>query len=157
MGYPSNHQVSGRQCRAILMKQSNWVMDLVITVKENVSTNMPISVKCQIGVNNCDDFHFLVGWIQQLQEAGCCRFILHACKCLLRVLSPSQNLLVPPLNYPIIYMLCECFLDCDFWINGGITNSLPAAKVLVMDDVWRIWAQIGFLLQARNARTVASQ
>jgi tRNA-dihydrouridine synthase A len=132
MGCPSN-RVSGRQCGAILMKQSSRAVELVTTVKENVST-LPVSVKCRVGVDDCDDFDFLADWIQQLQEAGCRKFILHARKCLLRGLSPSQNRSVPPLNYPIVYSLCERFPECDFWINGGIT-SLPAAKALVIDGV----------------------
>lgn len=128
MGCPSD-RVSGKEFGAVLMKQADRACELLRSLKKNCG-NVPISAKLRIGVDEKEDFGFVRNLIARLQSAGCDRFYLHARKVHLQGLNPAQNRIVPPLNYPIVYQLCEEFLDCEFWINGGI-SGLAAAKAIV--------------------------
>ena len=51
-------------------------------------------------------------------------------ECVIGGLSPAQNRLVPPLNYPRVYELCHRFPDCDFILNGGIPGLKVAREIL---------------------------
>ena len=119
-------RVSGKQFGAILMKKIDTALAIVKAMKNNVN-DIPISVKTRIGIDEHDNLEYLVEFIQKLRECGCKRFIIHARKCILGGLSPAQNRIVPPLNYPRVYTLCDHFPDCEFVINGGIPG-LKAAK-----------------------------
>ena len=128
MGCPSD-RVSGKEFGAVLMKQVDRACELVRSLKQN-SGSVPVSVKLRIGVDRDEDFAFLRSLVSRLHEAGCDRFYVHARKVHLKGLNPAQNRIVPPLNYPMVYKLCEEFPECDFWINGGI-SGLGAAKAIV--------------------------
>lgn len=123
---PSDRVSGKREFGAILMK-TGGASSMVRAMKEN-STNMPISVKCRIGINDHDSMEFVVDFITSLKPY-CKRFVIHARTCLLGGLSPAQNRIVPPLNYPRVYALCDTFPDCEFWLNGGIPG-LKAAKLI---------------------------
>jgi len=131
MGCPSD-RVSGKEFGAVLMKQVNRACELVKIIKENCG-EVPISVKLRIGVDDNEDFGFVRNLISRLHDAGCDRFYMHARKVHLKGLNPAQNRIVPPLNYPIVYRLCEEFPECDFWINGGI-SGLGAARAIVFGE-----------------------
>jgi tRNA-dihydrouridine synthase A len=131
MGCPSD-RVSGKGFGAVLMKQVDQACELVKSLKGNCG-NVPISVKLRIGVDDDEDFEFIRNLISHLHDAGCDRFYMHARKVHLKGLNPAQNRSVPPLNYPIVYRLCEEFPHCDFWINGGI-SGLEAAKAIVFGE-----------------------
>ncbi len=131
MGCPSD-RVSGKEFGAVLMKQADRACELVKTLKENCG-NTPISVKLRVGVDEDEDFDFIRNLIKRLHNAGCQRFYMHARKVHLKGLNPAQNRIVPPLNYPMVYRLCEEFPECDFWINGGI-SGLKAAKAIVFGE-----------------------
>ncbi|EEC42922.1 predicted protein, partial [Phaeodactylum tricornutum CCAP 1055/1] len=103
-----------RQFGAILMKETDRAVELVKTIWEN--THLPVSVKCRVGVDNEDSWEFLEAIVRSLRPY-CQRFYIHARKCLLQGLSPAQNRIVPPLNYPCVYRLCESFPDCEFYLN----------------------------------------
>eukprot|EP00551_Chaetoceros_affinis_P009510 CAMPEP_0203670792 /NCGR_PEP_ID=MMETSP0090-20130426/6777_1 /ASSEMBLY_ACC=CAM_ASM_001088 /TAXON_ID=426623 /ORGANISM="Chaetoceros affinis, Strain CCMP159" /LENGTH=511 /DNA_ID=CAMNT_0050535735 /DNA_START=98 /DNA_END=1633 /DNA_ORIENTATION=- len=100
----------------------------------NSSRSMTISVKTRVGIETedgtcCDDIEYLSDFIHKLQEKGCCKFFIHARKCVIGGLTPAQNRLVPPLNYPRFFELCHRFPHCEFIINGGIPG-LEAARNL---------------------------
>ena len=132
MGCPSD-RVSGKEFGAILMKKADRACELVKSLKENCN-DVPISVKLRIGIDDMEDFEFIRELIQRLHEAGCDKFYMHARKVLLKGLNPAQNRIVPPLNYPIVYRLCEEFPHCDFWINGGISGLLAAKAIAYGDE-----------------------
>ena len=92
-----------------------------------------ISIKTRITVDDESDQvdDFLIPFIQRLYtEAGCRRFYLHARRVYTAgLLSCKKNRLVPPLNYPAVYRVCERFPDCDFWINGGIMTIAQAKAI----------------------------
>mmetsp|Transcript_6181 Transcript_6181/g.9081 ORF Transcript_6181/g.9081 Transcript_6181/m.9081 type:complete len:462 (+) Transcript_6181:191-1576(+) len=130
---PSNRVSGKRQFGAILMKQKERASVLVATMSSNVK-NVPISVKTRVGIElddgEClDTFEHLVGFISLLRDRGCRKFIMHARKCVIGGLTPAQNRLVPPLNYPRVYDLCNEFPDCEFIINGGIPGLKVAKEI----------------------------
>jgi len=130
MDCPSDRVAGQREFGAILMKRLDRTLQVLQSMKENASSSTPISVKCRIGVDEYDDLDYAAHVIRTLSPV-CQRFVLHARKCVLGgLLSPTQNRIVPPLNYPRVYALCQMFPECDFWINGGIPG-LKAAKLLV--------------------------
>eukprot|EP00593_Proboscia_inermis_P001462 CAMPEP_0171300252 /NCGR_PEP_ID=MMETSP0816-20121228/9034_1 /TAXON_ID=420281 /ORGANISM="Proboscia inermis, Strain CCAP1064/1" /LENGTH=507 /DNA_ID=CAMNT_0011776593 /DNA_START=82 /DNA_END=1605 /DNA_ORIENTATION=+ len=130
IGCPSNHTSGRRQFGAMLMKQVNTAVEVVSAMSSNVK-NIPVSVKTRVGVDELDTLEYLIQFIGRLRnEAGCRKFIIHARKCVLGgLLSPEQNRIIPPLNYPRVYALCDHFTDCTFVLNGGIPG-LDAAKQL---------------------------
>ena len=121
-------RVSGKQFGAILMKKANSAKAIVCAMKKNAKS-IPISVKTRIGIDDFDSFDYLVQFIQELIDCGCYRFIIHSRICILDGLSPAQNRLIPPLNYPRVYALCRRFPSCEFIINGGIPGLKAARQI----------------------------
>jgi tRNA-dihydrouridine synthase A len=120
-------RVKGKKFGAVLMKYPNDTIELLKAMGE--STSLPISVKCRIGVDDETSYAFIHGLIQQFAP-HCQRFILHARPVLLQGLSPAENRHIPPLDYTIIYRLCDAFPHLDFWINGGISNMKAARDIV---------------------------
>ena len=89
--------------------------------------NVPVTVKCRIGVDNQDDDTALFAFAQCMVEAGVEVLIVHARKAWLQGLSPKQNREVPPLNYARVYRLKREFPSLNVVINGGI-DGLPAVR-----------------------------
>jgi len=127
---PSSRVSGKRQFGAILMKYPQTAISVINAIRHNVES-VPVSVKTRVGIDDFDSFSHLVQFIKRLRnDAGCKRFYLHARKCILGgLLTPAQNRIVPPLNYPRVYALCDHFPDCEFVLNGGIPG-LKAAKIL---------------------------
>jgi tRNA-dihydrouridine synthase A len=125
---PSSRVSGKRDFGAALMKQAERTCELLQAIRSHTDT--PFSVKCRVGVDNDDDFEFMVGFISRLSTV-CNRFVLHARKCVLRGLSPAQNRIVPPLNYPRVYALCERFPHVEFYLNGGIPGLKAARDIVV--------------------------
>ena len=106
------------------------MIEVVSAMLSNVQ-NMPISVKTPVGIDELDTLEYFIQFIGRLRnDAGCRKFIIHARKCVLGgLLSPEQNRIIPPLNYPQVYALCDHLTDCTFVLIGGIPG-LDAAKQL---------------------------
>ena len=117
VGCPSSKVQKGR-FGAILMKEPELVAKCISKMKQSV--NIPVTVKCRIGVDDMDQDTHLDNFIKQVGLAGCDRFIVHARKAWLKGLSPKDNREIPPLNYERVYKLKESFPEMDFVINGGI-------------------------------------
>ena len=128
MDCPSD-RVSGRNFGAILMKQIDQAAAILKCMQDNTPGDFPVSVKCRVGIDDLDSYEFLEEMITQLYPV-CKRFVLHARKCVLKGLSPKENRLVPPLNYPRVYAICDRFPDCEFLINGGIPGLKAAKRIL---------------------------
>ena len=117
VGCPSSKVQKGR-FGAILMKEPELVAKCISKMKQSV--NIPVTVKCRIGIDDMDQDTHLDNFIKQVGLAGCDRFIVHARKAWLKGLSPKDNREIPPLNYERVYKLKESFPEMDFVINGGI-------------------------------------
>jgi len=130
---PSDRVSGKRQFGAILMHQKDVSSDVVKAMDSN-SKRIPISVKTRTGIElpdgeTYDTMDHLIEYIKRLRQNGCNQFVIHARKCVIGGLTPAQNRIVPPLNYPRVYDLCNEFPDSTFIINGGI-SGLKAAKEL---------------------------
>lgn len=117
VGCPSNRVQKGK-FGAILMKEPGLVAECIDKMIAN--TNIPVTVKCRIGVDNMNENTGLDNFINRVKDAGCTTFIVHARKAWLKGLSPKENREVPPINYSRVYKLKEKFHDINVVINGEI-------------------------------------
>ena len=119
VGCPSDRVQKGR-FGAVLMKEPKVVADCVKKMIKN--TNLPVTVKCRIGVDDMNENTGLDTFINHVKDAGCNTFIVHARKAWLKGLSPKENREIPPINYPRVYKLKEDFSDLKIVINGEISS-----------------------------------
>ena len=117
VGCPSSKVQKGR-FGAILMKEPELVAKCISNMKKSV--NIPVTVKCRIGVDDMDQDAQLDRFIEQVSFEGCNTFIIHARKAWLNGLSPKDNREIPPLNYERVYKLKDKFHHLNIVINGGI-------------------------------------
>ena len=111
VGCPSDRVQSGT-FGAVLMKTPDVVAKCC---KEMVyATDIEVTVKCRIGVDNQDPDITLPKFLEHISNAGVKRVIIHARKAILSGLSPKQNRDIPPLNYEIVYKMKELFQVCIF-------------------------------------------
>lgn len=123
VGCPSDRVQSGR-FGACLMAEPETVAECVAAMQDAVQ--VPVTVKCRIGVDDQDEEEALDRFVEVVRQAGCTTFIVHARKAWLEGLSPKENRSVPPLNYDRVYRLKRDNPDLHVAINGGI-ESLQAA------------------------------
>lgn len=123
VGCPSDRVQNG-QFGACLMTNAKLVHDCIAAMRD--VTNVPITVKSRIGIDEQDSYAFLCDFIETVSDASE-TFIIHARKAWLSGLSPKENRNIPPLDYPRVYQLKQDFPHLTIAINGGIT-SLTDAK-----------------------------
>lgn len=126
-GCPSDRVQSGT-FGACLMRDAGHVSRLVQAMKSSV--DIPVTVKCRIGVDDQNPTQVLPEFIARIQAAGVDAVIVHARKAWLEGLSPRQNRDVPPLDYDLVLAIKAQFPNLWMGINGGIT-SLADAKALL--------------------------
>ena len=131
IGCPSNKVQSGN-FGAILMNKPNLVAKCVKAIKNKV--NIPVSVKCRIGVDDMDEEKDLNTFIKKVSDSGCKIFIVHARKAWLKGLSPRENRNIPPLNYERVYKLKDDFPHLEIIINGGLENIEDSKNHLTKVD-----------------------
>jgi tRNA-dihydrouridine synthase A len=127
IGCPSDRVQSGR-FGACLMTDPDLVADCVSHI--NAAVNLPVTVKCRIGVDKIDSDEHLEKFIQTVSAAGCSTFIVHARIAILSGLSPKQNREVPPLNYPRVFRMKQRFPELEIVLNGGLNDLSDAARLL---------------------------
>ena len=118
-GCPSDRVQSGF-FGACLMGEPARVAACVKSMK--AATDVPVTVKCRIGIDEQDSFEFLEDFICASADVGCETFIIHARKAWLSGLSPKQNRDVPPLDYDRCAALKEKYPHLRIILNGGITT-----------------------------------
>jgi tRNA-dihydrouridine synthase A len=122
VGCPSDRVQSGR-FGACLMREPALVRDCVAAMREAVvSFDIPVTVKCRIGVDDQDEYAGLAAFVETVQQSGCAHFIVHARKAWLQGLSPKENREVPPLNYARVYRLKAEHPRLSVVINGGVSS-----------------------------------
>jgi len=124
IGCPSQRVQNG-SFGAILMKEPKIVAKCIKSMMKSV--NIPITIKCRIGVDDMCEKEDLKRFIQINHDQGVNTFIVHARKAWLKGLNPKQNREVPPLNYERVYRLKEEFPEAEIIINGGI-KSIEESK-----------------------------
>ena len=124
VGCPSDRVQSG--CfGAALMKEPALVGECVAAMRNAVE--IPVSVKCRIGVDEQDPQTALPALVDACAGAGVTVFAVHARKAWLSGLSPKENRDVPPLDYNLVHMLKRARPDLTIIVNGGI-GSLDEAE-----------------------------
>ena len=123
VGCPSDRVQNGK-FGACLMAEPSLVADCVNEMQ--AATSIPVSVKSRIGIDDLDSYEFLHAFVEQVAQAGCQHFIVHARKAWLTGLSPKQNRDVPPLDYARVYQIKQDFPQLDISINGGIKSLAEA-------------------------------
>ena len=117
VGCPSDRVQKGR-FGACLMLEPEHVAECLNAMQKNV--NVPVTIKCRLGVDHHEDYEFLYNFVNIVQNAGIKHFIIHARNGILKGLSPRQNRHIPPLKYEYVYQLKKDFPNLNITINGGI-------------------------------------
>lgn len=131
VGCPSDRVKSGA-FGASLMNHPQTVADGVKAMRDVV--DLPVTIKCRIGVDDNDSYEALQNFVGLNAEAGCDTFIVHARKAWLSGLSPKQNREIPPLEYPRVFQLKQDFPELKIILNGGLKTIAQCKLVLVKLD-----------------------
>ncbi|MGH8428647.1 MAG: tRNA dihydrouridine(20/20a) synthase DusA [Gammaproteobacteria bacterium] len=131
VGCPSSRVTAGRM-GACLMGEPDRVADCVAAMR--AASNLPITVKTRIGIDERDDFEFLCGFVEAVSAAGCNAVIVHARKAWLSGLNPKANRTVPRLDYERVYALKLRYPSLEIVVNGGIADLDTAAGMLKRTD-----------------------
>ncbi len=128
-GCPSDRVQSG--CfGAVLMERPALVADCVRAMQD--VSDVPVTVKCRIGVDDQDPEEGLPRFIETVAAAGVRHFVIHARKAWLQGLSPKENREVPPLDYDLALRMKARFPDLLICLNGGITSLAQARDLLAL-------------------------
>lgn len=117
VGCPSDRVQSGR-FGACLMAEPDLVAECVRAMRG--ATDIPITVKCRIGIDDQDTEQSLDRFADAMVAAGVDALYIHARKAWLQGLSPKENRTIPPLDYPRVYRLGQRLMPLFTAINGGI-------------------------------------
>ncbi|MBO0741581.1 MAG: tRNA dihydrouridine(20/20a) synthase DusA [Hyphomicrobiaceae bacterium] len=131
VGCPSDRVQEGR-FGACLMAEPDRVADAVAAMQ--VRVDVPVTVKCRIGIDEQDSEVDLERFLASVADAGCRTFIVHARKAWLKGLSPKQNREVPPLDYGRVYRLKAAHPELEIVLNGGIGSLAQAQAHLAYVD-----------------------
>ncbi len=131
VGCPSDRVQEGR-FGACLMAEPAIVAECVTAMKSAVE--IPVTVKCRIGIDEQDPEEALFGFTDAVKAAGVDALIVHARKAWLKGLSPRENRDVPPLDYALVRRLKAGHPDLEIILNGGITTLEQAQTELGLLD-----------------------
>jgi len=123
-GCPSDRVQSGR-FGACLMAEPALVADCVKAMK--AATDVPVTVKCRIGIDDQDSEADLDRFADAMVEAGVDALYVHARKAWLQGLSPKENRTIPPLHYDRVHRLAARLAPLPVMLNGGL-ETLEAAE-----------------------------
>ncbi|MGB7271136.1 MAG: tRNA dihydrouridine(20/20a) synthase DusA [Albidovulum sp.] len=119
VGCPSDRVKSG--CfGAVLMKSPDLVAECLAAMQ--VDSAVEITVKCRIGVDEQEPAEVLPAFLERVASVGVQRVTIHARKAWLNGLSPKENRMIPPLDYPLVIAMKRAFAGLHISINGGITS-----------------------------------
>ncbi|MBX7249967.1 MAG: tRNA dihydrouridine(20/20a) synthase DusA [Caulobacteraceae bacterium] len=119
VGCPSDRVQSGR-FGACLMREPHLVAACVGAMLDAV--DVPITVKCRIGVDDQEPETALFDLVDRCAAAGVTNFVVHARKAWLKGLSPKENRDVPPLDYSLVHRLKRERPQLRVILNGGLTG-----------------------------------
>ena len=130
-GCPSDRVQSGR-FGACLMQEPSTVAACVAAMRAAVS--IPVTVKCRVAVDEDPPRETLFGFVDEVADAGCEVFTVHARKAWLSGLSPKENRDIPPLDYGLVADLKTERPDLTILLNGGIKTMGEAGEHLKTFD-----------------------
>ena len=126
VGCPSDRVKSGA-FGACLMLNPSLVAESVRRMRDAVQ--IPVTVKCRIGINDQDSYDFFAGFVEAMVGAGVDALIVHARAAILgglggggmAGLSPKENREIPPLKYDYVHRLKAERPSLPIVINGGFS------------------------------------
>lgn len=118
-GCPSSRVQNG-MFGAVLMQKPDHVAECAQAMME--ASDVPVTIKCRLGVDDQDDFEFLDEFVSKISDKGVKTFIIHARKCWLKGLSPKENREIPELDYNRAVLIKEKYPNLEIILNGGITD-----------------------------------
>jgi len=127
VGCPSDRVQSGR-FGACLMAEPALVAECCAAMM--AVTDLPVTVKCRIGIDDMDPEAGLDDFVDQVAAAGVGVFYLHARKAWLSGLSPKENRDIPPLDYGRAARLAGRRRDLAIILNGGLDNLAAVGQVV---------------------------
>ncbi len=130
-GCPSDRVQSGA-FGACLMRTPEHVADALAAMQDAV--DVPVSVKCRIGVDEDDPRDSLFRFADAVSAKGCRILYVHARKAWLKGLSPKENREVPPLDYGVVAELKAARPDLTVILNGGLGDLETAGGHLETFD-----------------------
>jgi tRNA-dihydrouridine synthase A len=86
------------------------------------AADVPVTVKCRIGVDEQEPREALFAFAEAVKAAGAAALIVHARKAWLDGLSPKDNRSIPPLDYEIVHALKRAHADWPIILNGGLAD-----------------------------------
>ena len=119
IGCPSS-KVQAGNFGACLMKNPDQVARCIEAMVK--ASNLDVTVKHRIGVDDFDSNDSLIEFIDRLSEAGAKRFSIHARKALLKGLDPKQNRSIPPLQYERVEYVKKNRPKLIIELNGGLNK-----------------------------------
>ena len=125
VGCPSD-RVQSASFGACLMARPMLVGECVAAMHAVV--DVPVTVKCRIGIDDTDSYEFLLAFVDAVAGAGCQTFIVHARKAILAGLSPRENREIPPLRYDTVWRLKTERPALTIVINGGLRTTEVATS-----------------------------
>ncbi|WP_299490358.1 tRNA dihydrouridine(20/20a) synthase DusA [Acaryochloris sp. IP29b_bin.137] len=131
VGCPSSRVQEGH-FGACLMAKPERVAACVEAMRQ--ATDLPVSVKHRIGIDECDLYDDMAHFVQTVAAAGCQIFSVHARKAWLQGLSPKENRDIPPLRYKDVHRLKQAFPHLWIEINGGFTQLFQVQEQLQAVD-----------------------
>jgi len=120
-GCPSDRVQAGR-FGACLMREPALVARCVGEMLESVGDDVPVTVKCRLGVDDEHEWERFIGFIDTVTAAGCRHFIVHARNAWLKGLSPKENREVPPLRHDWAWRLKRERPALTITVNGGLSS-----------------------------------
>lgn len=127
VGCPSDRVQSGT-FGACLMREPETVAACVAAMK--AATDIPVTVKCRIGVDDQEPEEALFSLVSMVRAAGADALWVHARKAWLQGLSPKENRDIPPLDYAIVRRLKAENPNLFIGLNGGLHNLNQAVQEL---------------------------
>ncbi len=127
VGCPSNRVRSG-SFGACLMLRPDLVAECVARMRE--ATEVPVTVKCRIGIDARDDYDFFADFVDAVTRAGVSALIVHARAAILGGLTPKENREIPPLKYHYVHRLKSEHPGLPIVLNGGMSDPDAIAKHL---------------------------
>jgi tRNA-dihydrouridine synthase A len=124
VGCPSDRVKSG-SFGACLMLRPELVAECVARMRD--STQLPVTVKCRIGVDARDDYEFFSEFAAVVARAGVAALIVHARVAILAGLSPKENREIPPLKHDYVHRLKRDHPDLPIVLNGGVAEAGAAS------------------------------
>ncbi|MFT0892652.1 tRNA dihydrouridine(20/20a) synthase DusA [Pseudochelatococcus sp. G4_1912] len=131
VGCPSDRVQNGR-FGACLMREPALVGECVAAMKAVV--DVPVTVKCRIGVDDQDTEEALDALTRTVIAAGVDALVVHARKAWLSGLSPKENRDIPPLDYARVHRLKQTYPALPITINGGLA-TLEAAEAAIASSI----------------------